>query len=122
MIEDLENLKKKENLLAQSGTPEVKDPVVDCEGKKQQIFRNSRVLVKLAMMFHSLIGKFKYLFTMAITLSKEKKNFHELLVQIGHMYNPNHILLDCLEEGVGNIESAVTSFKEIEDMISEQSE
>lgn len=74
------------------------------------------------MMFHSLIGKFKYLFTMAITLSKEKKNFHELLVQIGHMHNPNHILLDCQEERTDNFENAVTSFKEIQDMISEQPE
>lgn len=53
------------------------------------------MLVKVVMTFHNLISKFKYLFTMAITLSKEKKNFHELLMQIGHMFNPQNILLDC---------------------------
>ena len=46
------------------------------------------------MLFHNLIGKFRYLFTMAITLSKEKKNFHDLLLQIGNRYNPSHILLE----------------------------
>jgi hypothetical protein len=53
------------------------------------------MLLKVVMLFHNLIGKFKYLFTMAITLSKEKKNFHEILVQIGHIFNPNNLLLDC---------------------------
>ena len=53
---------------------------------------------KVAALFHSLIGRFRYLFTVAITLSKEKKNFHDLVVQIGNRYNPNHILLEDKEE------------------------
>ena len=50
--------------------------------------------MKVAALFHQLIGKFRYVFTMAITLGKEKKNFNDLVIQIGHIYNPNNILLD----------------------------
>ena len=92
------------------------------DGQKEQqwkldrILRNSKILVKVAALFHSLIGRFRYLFTMAITLSKEKKNFHDLVVQIGNRYNPNHILLEEREE---DVDTMMTNFQEMEDTISD---
>lgn len=81
--------------------------------KREIIFMNSQNLLKIAMIFHSLVGKFKYLFTMAITLSKEKKHFHDLLLQIGNIYNPNHLLLDCVGSEASNFNKAVANFREM---------
>lgn len=54
--------------------------------KKQKIARNSEMFIKLVVLLHNLLGKFKYLFTMALTLNIEKKNFQELLIQITNIY------------------------------------
>ena len=99
--------------------PELRDWAVDereKQGKLDRILRNSKVLVKVVALFHNLIGRFRYLFTMAITLSKEKKNFHDLVVQIGNRYNPNHILLEGREE---ELDPMMTNFQEMDGIISE---
>lgn len=89
--------------------------------KRETIFKNSQNLLKIVMLFHNLIGKFKYLFTIAITLSKEKKHFHDLLLQIGNLYNPNHLFLELLGAEMPHTEKGVANFQELESVLDSSS-
>lgn len=39
------------------------------EAKRMKIYTNSQMFIKFIVLIHNLLGKFKYLFTMALTLS-----------------------------------------------------
>ena len=52
---------------------------------------------------------------MAITLSKEKKNFHDLLLQIGHRFNPNNVLEEREDDLAGM--NKITNYTEMEEIL-----
>ena len=55
---------------------------VDCRiptHRIETLRNNSHTSMKTLVLFHQLLGKFNYLFTMALTLNVEKKHFNDLL-------------------------------------------
>lgn len=61
------------------------------------------MFIKLVVLLHNLLGKFKYLFTMALTLNIEKKNFQELLIQITNVYKFDSIFYQRNSEDASGI-------------------
>lgn len=62
--------------------------------QKRRIYENSSVFVKFVVLLHNILGKFKYLFTMALTLNIQKKNFQELLSQISNIHKSDSIFYE----------------------------
>jgi hypothetical protein len=119
LSDDLLALGRKEGALERGPPAREREETGEEQAKRSRIFRNSQILTRVAMLFHNLIGKFRYLFTMAITLSKEKKNFHDLLVQIGNMYNPAHILLEHRGDDPAALLASLTNFQETEALLAQ---
>ena len=54
---------------------------------------NTGTAMKMLGLLHVLLGKFSYLFTMALTLNVEKKYFKDLLVQLGSVYRNDALFI-----------------------------
>jgi len=74
------------------------DQCQESESKRKKISLNSEMFLKFISLLHNLMGKFKYLFTMALTLNMEKKNFQDVLIQIGNVYKPDSIFFQKEQE------------------------
>jgi hypothetical protein len=71
------------------------------------------MFIKLIVLLHNLLGKFKYLFTMALTLNIEKKNFQDLLIQITNIYKYDAIFYqkDLEDTGTCGVDDNITNLK-----------
>ena len=78
------------------------------------------MFIKLIVLLHNLLGKFKYLFTMALTLNIEKKNFQDLLIQITNIYKLDSIFYQRdIEDNVIGVDDNLTNLKEMEDILNQ---
>ena len=78
------------------------------------------MFIKLIVLLHNLLGKFKYLFTMALTLNIEKKNFQDLLIPITNIYKFDSIFYQRdIEDNVIGVDDNLTNLKEMEDILNQ---
>lgn len=77
------------------------------------------MFIKFIYLIYNLLGKFKYLFTMTLTLSVEKKNFQDLLWQITNIYKSDSIFCQNETDEINSIsfDSNITNFREMEDLL-----
>lgn len=111
----MEKLKEKEQEI-QEESSKVKNEEFQYETeKKKKISRNSQIFIQFVILLHNLLGKFKYLFTMALTLNIEKKNFQDLLIQITNIYKSDSIFYqkDMEENSPISVDDNLTNFKEM---------
>lgn len=115
----MEKLKEKEQEM-QEESGKIKNEEFQYEvEKKKKIARNSQIFIQFVVLLHNLLGKFKYLFTMALTLNIEKKNFQDLLIQITNIYKSDSIFYqkDMEENSPISVDDNLTNFKEMEEIL-----